>query len=248
VQGALTKGKILIANGTTTGYVAEEILNIELEKWRFPSGLVTLGRQCATPDDKIRSLLIDKGQMLKQDVDFTDYEESQKFIKDFGSNDVYIKGANAIDAAGNAGFLLAHPTGGSLGLVFSTLVAQGSHFIIPVGLEKMIKSVTEASRSAPGIHKFKYSFGRGCGYMAVSQGTVITEIEALKLLTGVVATHLASGGVGGSEGAVTLSLYGDDNQIDLTYDLLKSIKGEKALKGWKKKCSQCDFKCTYQEV
>lgn len=222
-------------------------MNIELDKWKFPSGVVTLGRQCSTPDDSIRSFLIDKGQVLEPDVNLTDYEESANFVKGFGSDDVYIKGANAVDAAGNAGFLLAHPTGGNLGLAFSTLAAQGSHFIIPVGLEKMIKSVTEASRAAPGIDKFKYSFGRGCGYMAVTQGTVITEIEALELLTGVTATHLASGGVGGSEGAVTLSLCGDDNQIDLTVDLLKKIKGEKALKGWKKKCSECNFKCTYQD-
>jgi len=46
------------------------------------------------------------------------------------------------------------------------------------------------------------------------------------VLTGVKAYHLASGGVGGSEGAVVLALEGDEKRVKNAFELVKSIKGE----------------------
>lgn len=247
VKKALKSNKILISSGTTTGYVVEELLQAPFEKWRYPSGVVTYGRQCATPDDRIRSIYIDNGRLIPPDEEITDYEELRKHLGGFGADDVYIKGANAVDSQGNAGFLLAHPTGGNIAIALSVIASQGCHFIIPVGLEKMISSVIAASRANMGIHKSKYNFGRGCGYIAVTNGKVITEIEALRILTDVDTVHVASGGVGGSEGAVTLLSYGEEEQVDEAAKLIKSIKGEKPLRGWKKPCSLCQFKCSYQE-
>ena len=57
-------------------------------------------------------------------------------------------------------------------------------------------------------------------------GKVVTEIQAFALLAGVRAYHLASGGVGGSEGAVVLSLEGDEEKVEKAFELVKSIKGE----------------------
>lgn len=245
VKSAMRNHKILISSGSTTSYVAEELLHIKMEKWKYPCGTITFGRQCQTPDDRIRSFLIDKGNMQTPDETITDYEELALFLKDFSYNDIYIKGANAIDYEGFAGFLLAHPSGGNVGLAISIIAAQGSHFIIPVGLEKMIKSVVEASRCNPGIHKNKYNFGRGCGYLVVPNATIVTEIEALTILIGVQTHHLASGGIGGSEGSVTLLVSGSEQQMDEVHQLIRSIKGEKPLQGWKKTCSKCQFKCSY---
>ncbi len=41
-------------------------------------------------------------------------------------------------------------------------------------------------------------------------GKVVTEIQALALLAGVRTTHVGSGGVAGSEGAVVLSIEGEE--------------------------------------
>jgi hypothetical protein len=38
--------------------------------------------------------------------------------------------------------------------------------------------------------------------MPVVNATVVTEIQALRILTGVKTTHVASGSIGGCEGAV----------------------------------------------
>ena len=40
------------------------------------------------------------------------------------------------------------------------------------------------------------------------------------------AYHICSGGVGGSEGAVTLSIEGNEASVKKAFDLIKSIKGE----------------------
>ncbi len=57
-------------------------------------------------------------------------------------------------------------------------------------------------------------------------GKVVTEIQALGLLAGVEATHVASGGVGGSEGAVVLSIEGEEGRVERAFELVKAIKGE----------------------
>lgn len=118
--------------------------------------------------------------------------------------------------------------------------------VAPVGLEKMIPSVIEAGRTLPGIHKSRYSLGHGVGYMIITNALVITEIEALKLLSGTEAVQLASGGVGGSEGAVVLLARGSTDQVDKAFKLIQSVKGEKRFDGWKQKCSQCSFVCNWR--
>ncbi len=69
-------------------------------------------------------------------------------------------------------------------------------------------------------------WGAGVALMPVMNCSVVTEVQALELLTGVTATHVASGGVGGSEGSVVLSLEGSDTTVRNAFELAKSLKGE----------------------
>jgi hypothetical protein len=55
---------------------------------------------------------------------------------------------------------------------------------------------------------------------------VITEVQAFAVLAGVRAYHIGSGGVGGSEGSVHLSLEGDEERVERAFELAKSVKGE----------------------
>jgi hypothetical protein len=57
-------------------------------------------------------------------------------------------------------------------------------------------------------------------------GTIITEIEALGLLTGVDAYLYSAGGIAGAEGAVRLLVEGTEEEINETLELIESIKGE----------------------
>jgi hypothetical protein len=62
--------------------------------------------------------------------------------------------------------------------------------------------------------------------MPVVSAKVVTEIQALEILTGAHAVHVSSGGVGGSEGAVVIALEGSDETVKRAFDLVKSVKGE----------------------
>jgi hypothetical protein len=151
--------------------------------------------------------------------------DSKEEILTFGPDDVFIKGANAIDSDGCAGILTSSAVGGTIGMAWPVLVPRGSHLIMPVGLEKLIPSVPDAARHS-GIHHFKWSMGLPARLTPVDLGKVVTEIQALTLLAGVHVTHLASGGVGGSEGAVVLSIEGEEARVDHAFEIVKRIKGE----------------------
>ena len=178
--------------------------------------------------------------------ELSEYEELDGHIAQMKSGDIYVKGANAIDPQGNAGFFLAHPTGGNIMRMLPKICAQGIKFLIPVGLEKLVASVPEAQKHMRGIEEYSFTFGRGCGYVTVTNGIILHELAALELLTGVKGWHAGSGGAGGSEGAVSLVLEGDPDQEKAAVALLKSIKGEPAVPAWKKKCGDCTFRCRYR--
>lgn len=73
----------------------------------------------------------------------------------------------------------------------------------------------------------------------LSNAKVVTEIEAMKILTGVDAYHVASGGVSGSEGSVTLVVEGIKEAINKTIKLVESFKGESPLNFRKGICKIC---------
>ncbi len=223
VQRAFHDGTIIIARGITNAYVTEELLGIPVQ----PKGGLTVGMVCggvttgnsgppATTHHVIR-----KGKVVEG-------ADSKVEILTFRADDVFIKGANAVDAEGNAGILTSSLVGGTIGMAWPVVTSRGSHLIMPVGLEKLVPSVIEAAKHT-GIYHYKFSMGLPARLTPVVLGKVVTEIEALALLAGVTATHVASGGVGGSEGAVVLSLEGEEARVERAFDLVKSIKGEPAV-------------------
>jgi hypothetical protein len=220
VQHAFRHGTIIIARGITNAFVTEELLGVRVD----PKAALTVGMVCgglttghsgppATTHHVIRQGKVVEGA------------DSRQEILTFGPDDVFIKGGNAIDADGNAGILTSGLTGGTIGMAWPVVTARGSHLVMPIGLEKLIPSVIEAARRT-GIYHFKWSMGLPARLTPVVLGKVLTEIQALALLAGVTATHVASGGVGGSEGAVVLSIEGEESKVEQAFELVKSIKGE----------------------
>ncbi|MCK8828338.1 hypothetical protein MWH25_11425 [Natroniella acetigena] len=235
VKKALQHHKIIVAGGTTNAYVAEELIGEGLRREYYTAGTINQGLPCVTdPEHRIEPLTLKAGQ--KQEQDWLD------FLDSFGSEDVFIKGANAFDAQGVAGVLAAHPEGGTVGFSLGTLVARGAQLIIPVGLEKRIDSVQRASKMV-GIEQIDYSLGRKVGLIPISNGKIITELESLEILTGVKAEQIAAGGIGDSAGAVTLVIEGEEEQVTKTMSLIKGLKGEPALEGNRRSCSICNDQC-----
>lgn len=236
VQSALERGTIIIAGGTTNGYIVEELIGDKIEKEKYTAGIIVKGRGCVTPvEERVQPMVLKDGKVIK-----TPWTEALTTLK---AGDVFIKGGNALDLEGNVGVMVAHPQGGTIGAALPILAARGVELVMPVGLEKLIPSVIIASKEG-GIQKIDYSLGMPCGIIPVSTGQVISEIEALGFLFGVDVIPYASGGVGGSEGAQTLLMVGEDEDIHGAFEFVKSLKGEPPLKGVKQNC-KCQNPCDY---
>ncbi len=219
IKAVLKKGTLAIGWGTTNAYVAEEIMGTKIaHKSDFASGVVCGGELNANhPDTKIMPFVLVNGKPS---------EVHQKAALDeFKPGDVFIKGANAIDMTGDIGILVAAQHGGSVRMAWFATVGRGGIFICPVGLEKLIPSVREAATKC-NIYRYKYSTGLPVAFVALQNARVVTEIQAFRVLAGASATHVASGGIAGSEGAVTLVLEGTTQILEQAFTLVKSVKGE----------------------
>jgi hypothetical protein len=220
VQNAYKNGMIIIARGITTAFISEELFGIKVDvKANQTAGIVCGGMTNATAGSPPCTWhVVRKGKVVEN-------ADSNVEILDFGPDDVFIKGGNAIDMEGNAGVCASSVKGGTIGMCWPIVTPRGSHLIMPIGLEKLVPSVIEASKHT-GLYYFKYSLGLPIRLMPVVMGKVLTEIQAIGVMTGARAYHIASGGVGGSEGAVVLALEGDEQRVEKAFELVKSIKGE----------------------
>ena len=238
VERAQQNDKIIIGHGSTNVFVAEEIVGKErfaeyINRDRYLSGVITRGLLCSTVGEEKGPLLV-----LNRGVVEPPARTMGEMLLEFGPDSVFIKGANAVDPDGNAGAFVAHPEGGTIGWGIGTILARGIRLIAPVGLEKMIPSVAK-SVSMCGQMSFDYCQGLRVGMVPLSGAMIITEIEALKILTGAESFHVASGGSSGSEGAVTLVTEGDDAQVNKAIEFVESVKGEPPLAPRKGICSIC---------
>ena len=235
VQRALTNGIVTIHPSSTTIFIMEEltgkipdgvwICGMIVPKGTCIEGSVLEGtRERRGPTDPsahagdFRHLWVLKKGLLQKNLKLNDV------AMEMDVNDVYIKAANAIDPQGNAGILLASVAGGTVSRFMGYAYGKGFNVIIPVGLEKFIPvPIREAVKEA-GVKKMDYAMGIPVGLYPIS-GTTITELEAVKILTGATATPIAAGGVGGAEGAITLVIRGSDKQVKKTIVIIKGIKG-----------------------
>jgi hypothetical protein len=142
-------------------------------------------------------------------------------VDDLKEGDVIVKGANALNLASKkAGIYIGHPKAGTIGAALQAVVGRRVRLLLPVGLEKrIIGDIDEIARllNAPGA--------KGPRLMPVS-GEIITEIEAVTMLTGAHTELVAAGGIGGAEGACWLSVSGTPEQIEQADSLLKPVSKE----------------------
>ncbi len=237
VKTARKKAYIILGGGTTNGYVAQELLGKrDLEPQKFTAGTSTHRVLCVTDPEKRLPIpiILYKGGISSKTV--------SEALQDFHIETVIIKGANAIDPEGNVGIITSGFDGGTFAQTYGPTSSQGFKYIFPVGLEKMVASVKEAT-AWTGAKTFDYTMGADFGMYCVApvRGKVVTEIEALKILAGVDGRHVASGGVGESVGAVVLIVEGAVKNVKKAIALIESIKGEPPLKGFKGTCEKCRY-------
>ena len=225
VKRALKEGSVAIGLGSTNAFVAEEITGRMIDKEYYSSGIITpCGWGVTNPTKKLNTLLIKHGQTSSINRD-----EWPKICDQLGSRDLYIKGANAIDHQHNAAVVTASPDGGSLNpALWRAVKGRGLNVIVPVGLEKSIpESLPELIRKlGEGRVETWKQMGKPIHRIFLLPGKVITEIEAFRILANANATPIASGGIGGAEGSVTILIEGTRKEVEKAWDIANQVKGE----------------------
>ncbi len=113
--------------------------------------------------------------------------------------------------------------GGTTGKILPYVTVRKAHLIIPIGLEKqvsgdvvhianLLREPTESLNQIPS--------------MFLLSGQIVTEIEAIEILTDVSATQITAGGIGGAEGAVRLLLRGTREQVDMALQMIEEVQSE----------------------
>ena len=220
VKKRTQSGRMVIVGGSTTRYVVWSLTGEDPGQEAFAVGWIRDGILGETPRNGRGP-----GPVLFEDGLMTRGWPGH-LMEHFGKGDVYIKGANAIDSQGHAAVLMGSPTGGTIGVAMTIILARGGELIIPVSLQKTIPSVPAAC-GLLGQGCLDRVMGSQVGYMPIMAGTatIITEISALRLLTGVKATWVASGGVDDCVGALVLHLEGTAKEVDAAWSLLTQLRG-----------------------
>lgn len=217
VLEALENRSVVVATGTTNAYVLEELWGKKIDKRAYRSGITTPKEpeKDSTPQaEKIPDKVFIKGEVAEQ-------YDRVTIGPDLKKGDVYIKGANVLNYDDNiAGILIGGLDGATIGNTIGHIIGKQVQLIIPIGLEKLtFEDINE-------LHLLASEEDYEGPRLWPITGTIITEIEALSLLTGVDAYLYAAGGIAGAEGAVRLLVEGTDEEVEETRELIDSIKGE----------------------
>jgi hypothetical protein len=217
VKNALANGMVIIIKGTTNAYVAEEITGKKIEHAEFVTGRIAgKGPQLLPKGKTVPPIVLEKGKVV--DISLPDAAKKLK------AGDVVMKGANALDYKNKiAAVDIVDPSGGTTGITMPFIVARKAHLVIPVGLEKLvagdIADLTLKMREPMESLNMIPS-------MWLLTGEIVTELEAVKILTGATAFQSSAGGISGAEGGVWLVFRGTREQVTNALKLVQSIKGE----------------------
>jgi hypothetical protein len=161
-------------------------------------------------------------------------------LERMGKEDVYVKGANAIDPEGKVGVLYGAKGAGTIGKVIAASRRRGFEIILPVGLEKLIPTpIADASKVA-SREGTDVAMGTPVGLIPVA-GEVVTEVNAIDILSKAQAVVVAAGGLGGAEGSVTLVMRGSTDEVNRALKVVKDVKGAAIPEVFPTDCSVCPY-------
>jgi len=218
VKNALANGMVIIGKGTTNAYVAEEITGKKIEKAAFVRGRIQPAKGGKKlPDVKAApDVILEKGKVLDLPL--------AEAVKKLKPGDVVIKGGNALDYKHKlVGVNIGAPDAGTAGATMPYVVARKAYLVIPIGLEKLVAGdlVDLSLKMREPIESLN-----GLQSMFLLTGEIVTELEAIHVLTGATAFQCSAGGIGGAEGSVWLVFRGTKEQVTKALKLVESIQGE----------------------
>lgn len=246
VKQALTDGMVVIHPSSSTYFIFQELTRVKPMTDYWVCGVVAPRGMCvemamAVGDHSPRTVEFDPGELrgswaIKKGEVLTEKTLSE-LMDQMTAEDVFIKGVNALDTQGNVGVLIGESA--ALGMVLSTWRKKKFTMIYPVGLEKLIPVPVQQAAMEAKQAKYEYGMGLPTGLFPCPDGKTITEVDAVEILSGAVAVPVASGGLGGAEGATTLVIKGTDEQVRKAIEFIEQSKGATLPSLRLSKCSDC---------
>lgn len=220
VKEKFEKGMIIVTKGTTNTYIAEELLNKNVEHGSFVIGHFAPEGQTPVNAEKkqMKEVVIKDGKVL--DVG---YDEALKMLE---PGDIVMKGGNLLNySMKQAAVCIGAPNGGTTYKLLPYVGEGKAELIIPIGLEKettanlenlekTLNAGNERLNSVPRLYLFR-------------TGMVFTEIEAIRQFADVKVFPYGVGGVAGREGGVSLVISGKETEVNKVLELVKTIQGER---------------------
>lgn len=246
VKQASVNGLVVLHPSSSTYFIVEELTGMKPNTNHWVCGVVAPRGMCVEmamalggqspqgseydPGELGGLWAIKQGKLISED-------KTSRLMEQMTGGDVYIKGVNALDNQGNVGILCGER--GALGIIFSAWKKKKFNLVFPVGLEKLIPiTILEAAREAKQA-KYDYGMGLPAGLYPCPKGSTVTEVDAVNLLSGATAIPIASGGLGGAEGAVTLVIKGTEKQVKKAIKFIEQCKGAKMPALRLANCSGC---------
>lgn len=227
IQNAAKNGTLVIIAGTTNGYLAEEVFqNLGISGFsrsRFFRGLTMPPNAPVTKEGRLADESMFPGDVVITKGVWQKGKTVGDVVDSLKEGDVVVKGANALDLERRqAAILIGHPKSGTVGLTLPAVFGRRVKLFIAVGLEKRVNCDLFAMASKlnePGVEGYR---------LLPVPGEVFTEIEALKMLSGVECELIAAGGVNGAEGAVWLAVSGIEEQEEKAVAAVADVASEPA--------------------
>ncbi len=226
IRRGMTEGMVVIIAGTTTGYVAEELLRETrqsegFDRLRFMRGVtlppcVPLTPTGRRPDESgfHGDVILSKGSWIRGRTIFD-------VVDDLKEGDVILKGANAVNLAQRqAATMIGHEKGGTTVAALQAVVGRRVRLIVPVGVEKRVYSdliPLAAKVNSPGAQGPR---------LLPMPGEPFTELDAIHTLSGAMAELVGAGGVGGAEGAVWLGIHGSEKEVASAKEWIHAVESE----------------------
>jgi len=254
VRQAALEGMVVLHPSSSTYFIVEEITGTKPKTNYWVCGVVTPKGMCvemamvlgadytpknmtSDPGDLRACWIIKNGKLAAE-------EKLSELLNRMTPMDVYIKGVNALDPQGHVGVLVGHP--GSMGYILSAWRKRKFNLIYPVGLEKLIPvPIVQTARKAKPA-KYGYAMGMPTGLFPCPAGKTVNELDAIAILSGATAIPIAAGGLGGAEGAITIVIEGDDDQVNKAIEYVEQSKGARFPQLRLCNCNDCPVPhCTF---
>lgn len=218
VKNALGNGMVIITKGTTNAYVAEELTGKKIEKAAYVRGRVepVKGGKKLPSVKVLDDIVLEKGKEVR--IPLTEA------VKKLKPGDAVVKGANALDYRNKlVGVNIRDLSSGTTGIIMPHVVGKKAYLVIPIGLEKIVAGdlVDISLKMREPVESLN-----PLQSMFLITGEIVTELEAIKILTGATAFQASAGGIGGAEGAAWLVFRGTREQVTKALKLVESIQGE----------------------